>query len=232
MQNIDLLEVFRRDSCVVKNAEKFKELKTKTSNARIKSTQDPEELRQFLQYLGRLSVGINNYLEVGCSGGGTFYFIVSFLSSVNKNFSFAVANDIRDKLREFDNFKSYMGENNVNVSKLIVNSHLIKPDKTYDLVFVDANHTFEGVIKDYITWKDHAKYLAFHDISYKGEKRMCGVPSAWMLIKQNYSYYKEFVNLNSVYNYPQGIGLIYTETKIKNPDGTDKNGKWWQRYIK
>lgn len=237
MRNVELLEVFRKDSLLVKDVEKFREVKTATSNARMKSTQDPDELRRFLQHLRQLAPEINNYFEVGCSGGGTYYFITSFLKAINPHFDYAVANDIRDKVRQFDEFKAFMDTENVYCEKLIMNSHKLPLTKKYDLVLVDANHTFEGVMTDYVKWKDHAKYLAFHDVAYKGEKRMCGVPSAWMLIKQNYSFTKEFVNLDSIYPYPQGIGIIHTETEIKVPIKDDKTGvmvnpnkDWWSRY--
>jgi len=234
MTNIDLLKAFQDDTMLERSESKFADLKHATDKTRMKSTQDPQELRRFLQHLRTLSIGIESYFEVGCSGGGTYYYITSFLKARNDRFRLAIANDIRNKVRRFNEFTDHMYKNDVQCIFSCENSHKIKITGKYHLVFIDANHSFEGVMTDYVKWKDHAKYLAFHDVAYRGEKRMCGVPSAWVLIKQNYTYTKEFVNLNSVYPYPQGIGVIHTDTEIKVPtkEGTmvNPNKDWWSRY--
>ena len=46
------------------------------------------------------------------------------------------------------------------------NSHDIKPEGMYDLVFIDADHSYEGAKKDYLIWEPHIReggYIVLHD---------------------------------------------------------------------
>lgn len=49
-------------------------------------------------------------------------------------------------------------------STKIVVSH----DDMFDFVFIDGGHTGEIVRKDIMIWKDHCKYIGFHDFANKG----------------------------------------------------------------
>jgi hypothetical protein len=209
-----------------KERELFRDFKKRSSNAKINSTQDPDELFDYLCELYSWKKYINSYYEVGCSKGGTFYIVTAFLKLCNPDFKTAVACDIRDKIRDFDSFYNQMKSVGVDVGFEVHNSQKMKVEGNWDLVFIDGNHSFEGVLTDYVKWKPHAKFMAFHDISYRGGRRLCGVPSAWNLIRQNYDDYREFINLDTVYDYPQGIGFLdHADHHDDHPEN------WYERYL-
>lgn len=77
-----------------------------------------------------------------------------------------------------------------------------------DVVFIDGDHTYSGVKKDYNMYKKFVKpggFMVFHDIVPHANKRV-GVPQFWREIRQKYEY-KEFVeDWNQQWG---GIGLIF-----------------------
>jgi hypothetical protein len=52
--------------------------------------------------------------------------------------------------------------------------------RTYDLVLIDGDHSYEGAKQDYLTLKDKAKIVVFHDIT---NDACPGVRQLWAEIK-------------------------------------------------
>ncbi|MEM5875171.1 MAG: class I SAM-dependent methyltransferase [Candidatus Aenigmatarchaeota archaeon] len=79
-----------------------------------------------------------------------------------------------------------------------------------DFLFIDGDHTYEGVRKDFEMYSPLVKkggIIAFHDIVPGPEEYVGGVPKFWKEIKKKYKH-KEIVK-----NWKQrycGIGIIYT----------------------
>ena len=90
-------------------------------------------------------------------------------------------------------------------------SHILK-DKKIDFIFIDGDHSYEGVKKDYynyISFLSEGGLIAFHDI----RSRYFGVRKFWDEIKDEY-HYKEIMSPKEV-NSP-GIGILYLGARAKH----------------
>ena len=56
----------------------------------------------------------------------------------------------------------------INIMNMVTDSTTYTPDRMYDFVFIDGGHTGTIVHEDILNWKDHAKFIAFHDYADRG----------------------------------------------------------------
>ncbi|MBV1837485.1 class I SAM-dependent methyltransferase [Acetobacter estunensis] len=142
----------------------------------IKSWQYP---KQFSKYLVSLSKkNIKSYAEVGCRHGGTFIITLEYLKRFNPIES-ALAIDIARS----DIMQNYCNSHK-NTKYLISSSRSEESiselqSRQWDLVLIDGDHSTEGCLHDYIATKNHAKYLALHDVI---SDACVGVKNIWNLI--------------------------------------------------
>jgi cephalosporin hydroxylase len=145
---------------------------------------------QFSKYLCLLSEQkIESYIEIGCRWGGTFVLTTEYLKKFN-NLNKSVAVDIIDspvaKYCLLNNETSFIKQNSQS-----------KEFKTYisnnyfDLIFIDGDHSYKGVINDYEISKNSGRIFIFHDIV----NDVCpGVVKFWNELKKNkndiYNFYE------------------------------------------
>jgi len=82
-------------------------------------------------------------------------------------------------------------------------------DSKLDLLFIDGDHTYEGVKRDFEMYSPLVRkggIITFHDIVPGPPENVGGVPTFWNEIKQNFTY-KEIVKDWRQGGY--GIGVIY-----------------------
>lgn len=220
MKNVEISKCIKDDSALINLASSFQKFKNDLGKSRIRSCQDVDDLRYYIKWIQERANTINSYLEVGPSVGGTFYIVSSFLAHYNDEFEKANAIDRKDKMRDWNEFKLHMANNfQVDCNMEVADSQKYDmTDKYYDLIFIDADHRFPGVLNDFLNYKDHCRYLGFHDIAYAGERQPCGVPAAWNIIKSCYNEYYEFINANTNYDMPMGIGVIDVSSIKHNID--------------
>lgn len=156
--------------------------------------QTPKQIADAILEL--LKYDINTYAEVGIFKGGTHILMDSFLKLKNPNLK-SVGIDIQDK-RLTEDIKPYIN--------LHIGTSLDFEGQHFDLVFIDADHSYEGVSTDYQNLGQYANIVMFHDIN---DDRCPGVVKFWNEIKEGKKY-KEFKYQTNNENV-HGIGLLFNE---------------------
>jgi predicted O-methyltransferase YrrM len=183
----------------------------------IPSHQRKNEFCSFIDFLNTHKISV--IVEIGTADSGTHLLLSELVYSQKK----MVAIDI-----EIRNRKSLSAINSNNDTRFSITgsshseethaqlSNILK-EKKIDLLFIDGDHSYEGVREDFELYKSSVSktgIVAFHDIvpdsfsrtglktsSYVGE-----VPKFWNEIKQNYTH-KEFIDSDDQDGC--GIGIIY-----------------------
>ena len=79
--------------------------------------------------------------------------------------------------------------------------------KKIDFIFIDGNHTYEGVKKDWITYKKLSNTVGFHDVAEAKQNE--GVPKLWKEIKREHNT-EEIIEPEKGGKVTwAGIGLVY-----------------------
>jgi SAM-dependent methyltransferase len=167
--------------------------------------QIPKQLARFLIKLVSLG-NVETYLDIGCFTGITATVVAIYL----KRFGLKQLDtlDIIDYVN--DNIKQKWKELNIPITHIIIPSpHFSRehaPLKTYDVVFVDANHSYDFVMNDFREAKLLTSKICFHDIN---DCWCLDMVEAWKYIKNNEIYKKihEFKYHSHNYNL-MGIGLL------------------------
>lgn len=163
--------------------------------------QYPDEIARLLQFL--YNKNITSFLEIGVNRGGTLFTIDSFLRARNPNL-ISVGVDKGDKVVRKHNFNEYK-DLHKNITFINQNSREFKPDRFFDFIFLDGDHSYDGVKFDYENLKDNCKYMAFHDIGDIGK-----VERFWNEIKTQYKYHELFCQDErfNIIEKKLGIGII------------------------
>jgi glycosyltransferase involved in cell wall biosynthesis len=131
-----------------------------------------------LNFLYETAKKCNTILEIGSwQGRSTHALLSGCKGTVTAVDTFEGSDDVKDltykqgeRLGVFDKFKQNTAEfKNLEVHKMTSEEAAQKfKDCKWDMIFIDANHTYEGVKKDIELWKDKAIYvLAGHDYTFK-----------------------------------------------------------------
>jgi hypothetical protein len=149
--------------------------------------QHPEELSQMISLIIRMKY--KNMLEIGSGHGWTSVFIHHVVSKFIPFQTFSI-----DK-----NPKGFVNAQGLGVEFLNQNSW--DGDGVFDVVFIDADHSYDAVSRDFNNYGKNAKMCAFHDI----DDYFCpGVKNFWDEIKIKYIN-KEFISNQS----KLGIGVCF-----------------------
>lgn len=180
-----------------------------------RASQSEYELKSLIEFLKNNSV--KRYLEIGARDGDTFHEIVS---SINPDYALAVdlvgglwgkittekklINAIHDLKKKSYNVELLLGDSQ---SEEVI--QYISNIEKFDAVFIDADHTLEGVTKDWNNYKQVADIVIFHDIIGSGQKEnvfgnIVEVPILWENLKKEYDHI-EFIDEDS----KMGIGVIF-----------------------
>lgn len=176
--------------------------------------QIPDEYANLLDFLR--SHSIRSYLELGVGNGGSFFTDCIFIGADCKKFH-AVDNigyagthiqQTEEKIMGKVNLVSNLfPESEVKFFNSTTDNFFENNTEKYDCIFIDADHSYAGVKKDYenaLRYINEGGVIIFHDIGNTGT----GVARCWNEIKGRASSYKEFLwKPDFVDFYNCGIGI-------------------------
>ena len=137
----------------------------------------------------------NSVLEIGAYSNGCTYAFASICKKV-------VSIDLVHRSTERFNNVTYITGNSHEVSNDI--------DGKFDVIFIDGDHTYDGVKKDFELYSDlinKGGIICFHDIwdTEEHHRQGCYVDKFWNEIKENYRYDE----LGKEIKTWGGIGVLY-----------------------
>jgi hypothetical protein len=163
----------------------------------LKIWQYPNQFAPYLLCLSENYKKIKSYMEIGCRHGGTFILHCEYLSSLGSALDRAVAIDIVDIQGSLIDYCAT--ENNYEFIKMDSSSEdFIKyiDGKFFDLIFIDGDHSYEGVKKDAENTREISNIQVFHDIV----NTACpGVVSYWEEIKETHKKIYDFYEFKDQY---------------------------------
>ena len=155
---------------------------------------------QFSKYLCLLKEqNINSYIEIGCRWGGTFVLTNEYLKMFN-NINKSVAVDIIDSP-----VLNYCMSNNetyfIKINSQSQEFMNYMNNNYFDLIFIDGDHSYNGVKNDYEISKNSGKIFVFHDIT---NDVVPGVVQFWNELKNNesdtYNFFEFIEQYEDVWN--------------------------------
>lgn len=119
--------------------------------------QIPTEYIDFLMHVAKL--GIKTGIEVGVWYGASSYFTAAVLQRANPDFRMTMV-DNEDRLVGYPEFSAVL-----NLEKRVPATAEDCAGEVYDFVFIDGDHSYQGVQRDYLLLGRYARRaVAFHDI--------------------------------------------------------------------
>lgn len=177
--------------------------------------QNKSEITKFLKLIDNIRPKI--ILEIGTAMGGTLF----LLSRVTAYKSILISVDLLKGQMGGDQKLTFFRSFAQKKQKIIIlkadshklstfqNIKKILKNKKVELLFIDGDHTYEGVKKDFEMYKTLIKpggLICFHDIVPGSSDRVGGVPSFWKEIRDKYNT-SEIVEDWNQGGY--GIGIIF-----------------------
>ena len=158
---------------------------------------------QFSKYLSFLRTNeIHSYLEIGCRWGGTFVLTHEVLKRFG-SMTNSVAVDIIDSpVQEYCKSRSECQFIKMNSQSPEFKEFIRQ--KQFDVIFIDGDHSYDGVKTDYESTKDSGRIFVFHDIV---NAACLGVVEFWNSLKKYENDTYDFFEFTE--QYPE----VYQETK-------------------
>lgn len=201
-----------------KDRERLFDFASRTLFGIIKPLQVQEEILQMIEVVVDKKPKV--ILEIGTSFGGVLF----LLAKAAPEDAVIVSVDLPGKKGGYPEWRKNLYKGFVSKNQ---NLYLLKEDsresstlfmvqkilgsRKVDFLFIDGDHTYNGVKHDFMTYKvlmNNRGILAFHDIVRHPADSGCEVERFWNEIKEDYEYSEIIKNRNQGWG---GIGLLYLE---------------------
>lgn len=152
----------------------LEDTKEKVTWSALGVLQTIEEFTEFCDYICNLDV--KTAIEIGVYKGRSSYFMCALLSRKNPNLKYILV-DIKDNLDEYERYKEVLPA----LDKRIPSTSDDYAGENYDFVFIDADHSYDASIKDYMNCGQYAnKVTVFHDIfCHEYDEQNGGIVRTW-----------------------------------------------------
>lgn len=156
----------------------------------LKLQQVPEEYSRLLLLMK--SHKAKSYLELGIGNGGSFAMACFMMQETLENAdavdclayrNLGIGQNEIEILNFIENIKPFMKTQFVDFHNETTDDFFETNEKKYDLIMVDADHSYEGVRKDFVNAQKHINengLIIFHDIA---SKACPGIIRIWKEIK-------------------------------------------------
>lgn len=128
-----------------------------------------QNIWEFTAFLGiARQAGVGSYLEIGSCIGASFYAV---MANAVQYTGTGVSVDTGIWEQPLRSIVEKVGELGFNPHLIVADSHdqktvdQVRQWAPYDLVFIDADHSYEGVTADWQNYGPMGKIVAFHDIA-------------------------------------------------------------------
>lgn len=164
--------------------------------------QIPTEFTDFILEISKHE--ISTAIEVGVFRGGSSYFIAAVLQRINPNVRYTMV-DIEDHLIAYDQFSALL-----NLERRIPATSTDFAGQSFDLAFLDADHSYDSTKADFINVGRHARKLcAFHDIhGHEYDHLNGGVVRCWNEVRDALAPTNRIVEFAHNPARWMGIGLV------------------------
>ena len=184
--------------------------------------QQDTEIVPLLEFLKKEK--IDSFIEIGTHKGGSFYLLSKLCSGLKISIDlcsgefggigFNESSKRNEKLGNLFN-KTYFIEGDTKSTNTLIRLSELLEGKKVDLLFIDGDHTYEGVKNDWMNYKTFVKlggFVVFHDIVdtefHRSFNPPCMVSQLWNEIKQKETV-TEFICEEHLRKWDGGgIGLI------------------------
>lgn len=169
----------------------------------IGAAQKYKELCSLIKFI-RQRIVPKNILEIGTGKGGSLWLWCQLADESGK----VISIDLPDgdfgggySIKEQERFQNYK-RGNQSLHFIRDNSHNIETEKVLseilenrklDILFIDGDHTFNGVKDDFHRYKKYVNnngLIIFHDIVEHNEVTECQVKQFWDSISENYETFE------------------------------------------
>ena len=202
-----------------KNSKEIVQFSFNNFKGLIKPMQVKSEITKLLEILEKNRPRV--IIEIGTANGGTLF----SLSRIASDDAFIISVDLpggefgggypRWKIPLYNSFaiknqKMYLVRADSHKEETLRKVKSILEGRKVDLLFIDGDHSYEGVKKDFEIYKSLVKkngIIVFHDIVRHATETNCNVDKFWREIKKKYKNIEIIEDKNQGWG---GIGLIYT----------------------
>lgn len=160
--------------------------------------QYPNQFAPYMVWLASKSKLIDSYMEIGTRHGGTFVVHAETLRLLNPDFESAVAVDL---IAQPDLLAGYKYRQQDSQSKPFLR-WLSK--QFFDCIFIDGDHSYDGVKKDAESTVERCNIQVFHDIS---SDSCVDVGLYWQEHKATYKDTHDFLEFVDQYDSVEGSFL-------------------------